>query len=126
MLIIADYFMRHAKALVASSQTARCTAQSLWDQFVVHYGLPESIVSDQVQNFESDLISELCKLAYVCKLCTNPYHLQTIRQCEWFNHTLINILGILPPNKMSSWRDMVPMLVHMDNSTRSTATEFSP
>ena len=47
-------------------------------------------------------------------------------QCEWFNHTLINMLGTLAPNKKSSWRDMVPMLVHAHNCTRSTATGFSP
>ena len=30
------------------------------------------------------------------------------------------------PKKKSSWRDMVPMLVHAYNCTRSTATGFSP
>ena len=39
-------------------------------QFVVHYGLPERIISDQGQNFESDLISELFKLAKIWKLHT--------------------------------------------------------
>ena len=57
--------MRYAQALVTSSQTAKCTAQALWNWFVVHYGLPESIISNQGQNFKSDLISELCKLANV-------------------------------------------------------------
>ena len=63
VLDITDHFMRYAQALVISLQTDRCTAQALSDQFVVHYGLPESIVSDQGQNFKSDLISELCRLA---------------------------------------------------------------
>ena len=31
MLIITDHFMRYAQALVTSSQTAKCTAQALWD-----------------------------------------------------------------------------------------------
>ena len=51
MLITADQFMRYTQALVTSSQTARCTAQALWDWFVVHHGLPESTISDQGQNF---------------------------------------------------------------------------
>ena len=126
MVIITNHFMRYIQALVTSSQTAKYTAQALWDWFVVHYGLSESIISDQGQNFESDLISELCKLAKVQRLCTIPYHSQTNGQCEWFNHTLINMLGTLPPNKKSSQRDMVPMLVHVYNCTRSTATGFNP
>ena len=36
------------------------------------------------------------------------------------------MLGTLPPNKKSSWRDMVPMLVHAYTCTRSTAMGFSP
>ena len=47
MPIISDHFMRYVQALVTSSQTAKCTTQALWDQFVVHYGLPESIISYQ-------------------------------------------------------------------------------
>ena len=38
MLIITDHFMSFTQALVTSSQTAKCTAKALWDQFVVHYG----------------------------------------------------------------------------------------
>ena len=93
---------------------------------MVHYGLPESIISDQLQNFKSDLISELCNFAKLQKLCTSPYHPQTDGQCEWLNHTLMNMLGTLPPHKKSSWRDMMLMEVHAYNCIRSTATGFSP
>ena len=31
VLIITDHFMRYMQALVTSSQTAKCTAQALWD-----------------------------------------------------------------------------------------------
>ena len=125
-LIITDCFMRYTHALVISSQTAKCTAQALWDQFVVHDGIPESIVSEQGRNFKSGLILELLKLTKVQKLCTSPYHPQTNGQCEQFNHTFINILGTLPLHKKSSWRDMVPVLVHAYNCTRSTAMGLSP
>ena len=50
MLIITDHFMRYVQALI-TSHTTKCTAQALWDWFVVHYGLPENIISDQGQNF---------------------------------------------------------------------------
>ena len=126
VLIITDHFTRYAQALVTSSLTAKCTAQVLWDWFVVHCGLPESIISDQDPNFKSDLISELCKLVKVWKLHTSPYYPQTNRHCERFNHTLINMLSTLPQNKKSSWRDMVPTLVHAYNCSRSNATGFSP
>ena len=79
--ILTDHFTWYAQAVVKSLQTAKCTVQTLWDQCVVYYGLPESIVSEQDWNFESDFITELCKLAKVQKMCTGPYHLQTNWHC---------------------------------------------
>ena len=40
MLVITDHFTRYAQAKVTSSQTAKCTAQNLWDKFIVQDGLP--------------------------------------------------------------------------------------
>ena len=93
---------------------------------MVPYGLLESIVSNQGQNFKSDLIEELCKLTKVQKLHTSPYHPQTNSQCKYFSLTFINMLGTLPPKKKSSWTDIVPTLVHVYNCTRNTAMGFSP
>ena len=56
ILVITDHFMQYTQAIVTSSQTAKCTAQNLWDKFIVHYGLPEKILTDQGCNFESDLL----------------------------------------------------------------------
>ena len=44
------------QAIVTSSQTAKCTVQNLWDKFIVHYVLPQKIVTDLGHNFESDLL----------------------------------------------------------------------
>ena len=60
------------------SQTALTTAKALWDNFIVHYGLPEKILLDQGKEyFESELIADLCRLMGTKKLRTNPYHPQT-------------------------------------------------
>ena len=45
--VLTDHFTQDAQAIVMSSQTAKCTAQNLWDKFIVHYGLPEKILTDQ-------------------------------------------------------------------------------
>ena len=51
------------KAIVMSLQTAKCTAQNLWDKFIVHYGLLEKILTDQGCIFESNLLKALCEIA---------------------------------------------------------------
>ena len=87
MLIITDHFVRYAQVLVTSSQTAKYTAKALWEWFVVHHGLPERIISDQGQNFKSDLISELCKLVNVWKLHIS---LNTHKQMDNWNGSIIH------------------------------------
>ena len=88
VLVITDHFTRYAQAFPSKTQTALATAKLLWNNFILHYGFPERIISDQGRNFESELIGHLCQLAGVQKLRTSPYHPQTNGQCERFNGTL--------------------------------------
>ena len=93
VLVVTDHFTRYAQAYVTKTQTAQMTAKTLWDKFIVHYGLPKKILTDQGQNFESQLVADICELMGTQKMQTSPYHLQTNGQCERFNSTLINMLG---------------------------------
>ena len=53
VLIITDHFTWYAQAHIASSQKAPVVAKTFWDHFLVHYGFPEKILSDQGHNFEA-------------------------------------------------------------------------
>ena len=101
-------------------------SKTLWDKFIVYYGLPKKILMDQGQNFESQLVADLCELMGTQKVWTSPYHLQTNGQCERFNSTLINMLGTLPKKKKSEWKNHIAALVHAYNCTQNSATGFSP
>ena len=81
---------------------------------------------DQGQNFESQLVADLCELMGTQKIWTSPYYLQTNGQCERFNSTLINMLGMLPKEKKSEWKNNIGMLVHAYNCTQNSTTGFSP
>ena len=60
--VVTDNFTPYAQAYVTQSQTTQTTAKTLWDKFIVHYGLPEKILLDQGRNFVSQLVADLCKL----------------------------------------------------------------
>ena len=95
-LIVTDDFTKYAQAYVTPKQTAAIVAKTLRENFLVHYGWAEKILTDQGKSFENNLIWELCELAQVKKLHTSPYHPETNGQCEQFNATLIGMLGTLP------------------------------
>ena len=126
VLVITDHFTRYARAFPSKTQTALATAKLLWNNFILNYGFPSKIITDQGRNFESELIEHLCQLAGVQKLRTSPYHPQTNGQCKRFNGTLLNMLGTLTPEQKKDWKSHVPALVHGYNCTRNATTGFSP
>ncbi len=126
VLVITDHFSRFAQAFPTRNQTAKTTAKVIFDHFVVHYGTPSRIHSDQGRNFTSSVIRHLCKLLGVTKTQTTPYHPMGNGQCERFNSTLLGMLGTLDNSKKSDWKAYVPSLVHAYNCTRNEVTGYSP
>jgi transposase InsO family protein len=126
ILVITDHFTRYAQAIVTKNQTARTTADALFHNFIVHYGIPQKIHSDQGANFMSHLIKELCTLTGTKKSRTTPYHSMGNGMTERFNRTLLEMLGTLEPEKKKNWKAHVGPLVHTYNCTRHNSTNQSP
>lgn len=74
ILVITDNFTKYAVAIPTKDQKATTVAKCLWEQFLVHYGFPERLHSDQGRDFESHTIKELCAIASIKKVRTSPYH----------------------------------------------------
>ena len=126
ILVITDHFTRYATAIPTRNQSAKTTARVLFDNFLVHYGFPAKLHSDQGRNFEGNIIKELCQLTGIRKTRTTPYHPQGNGMTERFNQTLMNMLGTLDEEKKSDWKTYVPALVHSYNATKHESTGFSP
>lgn len=125
ILVITDHFTKFAVAIPTPNQKARTVAKCLWDNFIVHYGFPERLHSDQGPDFESRMIKELCQVASIHKVRTTPYHPRG-NPVERFNRTLLNMLGTLKNQEKSRWREFVKPLVHAYNCTRNEVTGFTP
>ena len=126
ILVVTDHFTKYSQAYPTRNQTAKMTAQVLYNNFIVHYGFPARLHSDQGRNFESKVIKELCALGGIEKSLTTPYHPMGNGQCERFNRTLLEMLGTLETDQKVDWKTYVAPLVHMYNSTQHDTTGFSP
>ena len=126
VLVITDHFTRYAQAFPTRNQLAKTTAKVLFENFIVHYGFPARLHSDQGRNFESSVIKELCALAGVQKTRTTPYHPMGNGMVERFNQTLLNMLGTLEDRQKDDWRSFVAPLVHSYNATKHESTGYSP
>lgn len=126
ILVITDHFTKYAQAVPTRNMSAKTTADALFNAFIVHYGFPRRLHSDQGANFEGKVIRELCELTGMIKSRTTPYHPMGNGVTERFNRTLLNMLGTLDPEKKKDWRSYVAPLVHAYNASRHDSTTFSP
>ena len=126
ILVITDHFTKYAQAIPTKNQTAKTTAEALFKNFIVHYGIPTTLHSDQGQQFESHIIQELCKLLNIKKSRTTPYHPMGNGTTERFNRTLLKMLGTLENDMKSDWKSHIPALVHAYNSMPQETTGYSP
>ncbi len=126
ILVITDHYTKYALAIPARNQTARITADALFYNFIVHYGFPKRIRSDQGANFQSAVIKELCRLSGMEKSRTTPYHPMGNRITERMNKTLLDMLGTLDPGRKHDWKAQVAPFVHAYNCTRHETTGYTP
>ena len=122
ILVITDHFTRFVMTIPTRNQLARTVADAFYNNFILHYGIPEQIHSDQGANFESTIIKELCTIMGMSKSRTTSYHPMGNGQCEWFNRTLCDMFGSLDPSKKANWKSYVFAYI----STRHESTGQSP
>ena len=126
ILVVTDHFTRYAQAVSTKDQTAKMTAEELFNAFTVHYGMPHKLHSNQGANFDGKLIHELCRLMGSTKSRTSPYHPAGNGMCECFNITLMNMLGTLDPDQKTNYKLHVGSMVHTYNATRHCSTGQAP
>ncbi|KAJ0039446.1 hypothetical protein NL108_014130 [Boleophthalmus pectinirostris] len=125
VLVMTDHFTKYAVAIPTPNQRARTVAKALWENFIVHYGVPDRLLSDQGPDFESKTIQELCEITGMKKVRTTPYHPRA-NPVERFNRTLLQMLGTLSGQEKMHWKEHVKPLVHAYNSTKNDTTGYSP
>ena len=126
ILVITDHFTKYAMAIPTRNQTAKTTAEAFYNNFILHYGIPTRIHSDQGTNFESTIIKELCNLTGMEKTRTSIYHPQGNAGPERYNRTLLGMLGTLQNEQKANWSKYINSLVYAYNCTPQSSTKYSP
>ena len=126
ILVLGDYFTRWMEAYAIPNQEAITVAQKLVDECFCRFSVPEQLHSDQGRQFESTLISEMCKILQIHKTRTTPYHPQSDGMVERFNRTLLSMLSIVTEKHSADWEDQLPKLCFAYNSSVHSTTGFTP
>ena len=126
ILVIGDYLTRWMEAYPIPNQEATTVARILTNELFYRFSLPEQLHTDQGRQFESELISEICRLLKIRKTRTTPYHPQCDGLVERFNRTLLNMLATCLKDHHFLWEDYIrPVCMAYNTSTQST-TGYTP
>ena len=123
ILVVADYFTRYVEAYAIPNQEAVTVVNKLVEEFFFRFSPPDQLHSDQGRNFESAIITEVCKLLGVRKSGTTPYHPQSDGLVERFNRTLLDMLATAVSDHPFEWEHHLRLAY---NTSIHPTTGYSP
>ena len=125
-MVVTDHFTRFCQIYATKSKSSKAAAEKLFGEYIMQFGYPERIHSDQGGEFCSGLFKELHRLTGIRPSRTTPYHPMGDGQVERLNRTIINMLKALSEVAKADWRKHLAKLAFAYNSTTHKATGFSP
>ncbi|CAF2621992.1 unnamed protein product [Rotaria sp. Silwood2] len=126
VLAITDYFTKWVIAIPLSEQTAKTTAEALYEHYITIYGIPSRILSDQGSHFNNQLIAAFTAILGCHHIKSTTYHPQTNGAIERFNSTFERQLAKLTNNCISDWDEHLKSIVFAYNTGQHVTTKFTP
>ena len=126
ILVIVDHFSRYCVAVPIQTQSAEVVAEAFFQNWIMRFGCPMRVHTDQGANFESSLFAELCQRCHIAKSRTLAYHPQSNGACERLNRTLLRLLETSVYECPTDWDLFLPEVCFAYNSTPHRATQRSP
>jgi hypothetical protein len=125
VLVVCDHFSKYVEIFPLKTQTAEDVADCLL-QFVCRHSMPETILSDQGTNFQSEMLADLYDLLDIHKVRTTPYHAQCDGMSERFNRTLQAMLKHYANEEANNWDLHIPLLQFAYNTEVHYSTKATP
>ena len=127
ILTMIDCFSRFAIAVPLPDQSSDSIISAVLGNYILIYGTPHRILSDQGTSFESESFSKFCNLFRIHKIRTSGYRPQSNGMCERFNQTLKSFLRkILSDSNRADWDLYLNFAVFAYNTAEHSSTSFSP
>jgi transposase InsO family protein len=125
VIVMGDLFTRFMMAVPVRDETAATVAQTLLDRWILLFGPPEKLLSDQGKVFVGEVIRAMCEKIGTKKIYTSSYHPQTDRCVERFNRTLCTDLSKFILDE-EDWDQHVATSNFRYNASVHQATRCSP
>ena len=125
ILVMVDQFTKWVELAALPTQNEELTAKAFLKHFIVTFGCPLEVHSDQGRNFQSDLFTAFCKLLKISKPRTTPFDPSSNGQCEVFNRTILQMVRSYVSRGLKDWDEHLPFISMALHSMKNNFNGFS-
>lgn len=126
ILVITDYASKWVEAFPLCSIASEDIARIIAEEILCRHGCPARILTDQADNFNSELMQQIYKMLDSKKIRTVAYHPQTDGLTEKFNHTLAKMLTPYVNDFQDDWDEYLRFVLFSYNTAVHESTKFEP
>jgi hypothetical protein len=123
--VISDRFTKLTVAIPIADQTASTVAQAFVDRWMLYFGIPIVLLTDNGSKFASKFMGVLTQMIGIKHVYTSAYRPSTNGQVERFNSTLSDSLTMLSATG-KDWDQSVGLACFAFNSSVHSSTGFAP
>lgn len=117
VLVMVDQFSKWVDLAALPDQSAMKVAWQFVLHFIVTFGFPLEIFTEQGKNFDSNLFKALCDVLQIAKRRTTPCHPSPNGQVERYNRTILQMIRYCIEKKPEFWDRDLPLLAMTLHST---------
>ena len=127
ILVIQDYYTKWVELCAIRDKRATSVAFAFLQSFVAHWGCPETLHSDQGNEFDAAVFREMCDMWGIKKTRTTPFNPSSNGMVERSNRTMLSLLRNMAGRLyMTTWDRKLPMAMMAMNSAVHSTTGFAP
>ena len=104
-----DLFTKYVVAVPLKDLDFKEVANSLVENWVLRFGVPDVLHTDQGTNFNSDLMKEVCSLLQIDKSRTTAYHPEENGQVETVNRVIAESISKYCAENRRTWDEFLPL-----------------
>ena len=124
-LQIQDILSRYVVFIPTQDSTALTAATAVYEDWLLKFGPPSIIQSDQGRHFSAEVFEEMCKLAGVKHKMGAPGHAESQGQVERQNQLMMQV-RCLAKNNADDWPRAMLRVAFVHNTSVNETTGYAP
>ncbi|CAF0982304.1 unnamed protein product [Didymodactylos carnosus] len=126
VLVITDFLSKYVIASALPASNAVNTAKTLLEDFILHHGAPDCVITDQGTHFANELITAFTQMLGTKHIFTTASHPQTNGQVESFNATFCQQLSKYCSSNHENWDHYLKYIIYAYNKLGLITSEKLP